>query len=85
MAGILNNKTRIMDVIVTREGRRQIADGNLRAKFASLTDTQAFYESDIISGSTDPTDRIYFEASSSPIDRIIFEKDESVLKIHFDD
>lgn len=77
MAGILDKKTRIMDVIVTREGRRQIADGNLRATFASFTDSQAFYEFDAASGSTDPTERIYFEAFSTPIDQIIFEKDDS--------
>tara|TARA_A100001515_G_scaffold145073_1_gene151768 strand:- start:213 stop:1319 length:1107 start_codon:yes stop_codon:yes gene_type:complete len=77
MAGILDKKSRIMDVIVTREGRRQIADGNLRATFASFTDSQSFYEHDAVSGSTDPTDRIYFEAFSSPIDQIIFEKDDS--------
>ena len=77
MAGILNKKERIMDVIVTREGRRQMADGNLRATFASFTDNMAFYESDIVSGSTDPTDRLYFEAFSTEADQIIYEKDDS--------
>ena len=77
MAGILNKKERIMDVIVTREGRRQMADGNLRATFASFTDSMAFYESDSVSGSTDPTDRIYFEAFSTEADQIIYESDDS--------
>ena len=77
MAGILNKKERIMDVIVTREGRRQIADGNLRATFASFTDRNAFYESSPSSGSTDPTDRLYFEAFATDRDKIIFEKDDS--------
>jgi hypothetical protein len=77
MAGILNKKSRIMDVIVTREGRRQIADGNLRASFASFTDRNAFYEKDVLSGSTDPTSRIYFESFSTDRDKIIFEKDDS--------
>ena len=67
MAGILDKKTRVMDVIVTREGRRQMADGDLRATFASFTDKHTFYEKDIVSGSTDPTKRIYFEACSLAI------------------
>lgn len=77
MAGILDKKTRIMDVIVTREGRRQMADGNLRATFASFTDRNSFYEADALSGSSDPTDRLYFEAFSTDRDKIIFEKDDS--------
>jgi hypothetical protein len=77
MAGILDKKTRIMDVIVTREGRRQMADGNLRATFATFTDKNAFYEKDIVSGSTNPCDRLYFEAFSLSSDQIIFEKDDS--------
>jgi hypothetical protein len=77
MAGILDKKTRVMDVIVTREGRRQMADGDLRATFASFTDKHTFYEKDIVSGSTDPTKRIYFEACSLASDQIVFEKDDS--------
>jgi hypothetical protein len=77
MAGILNKKERIMDVIVTREGRRQMTDGNLRATFASFTDNMAFYEKDAVSGSTDPTNRLYFEAFSTEADQIIYESDDS--------
>ena len=54
-----------------------MADGNLRATFASFTDRNAFYEPDILSGSTDPADRLYFEAFSTDRDKIIFEKDDS--------
>ena len=42
MAGILNNKTRIMDVIVTAEGKRQLGRGNFRPEFASFSDKNAF-------------------------------------------
>ena len=73
MAGILDSKTRIMDVIVTAEGRRQMFRGDLRAEYASFTDGQAFYEKDPVSGSTDATDRIMFEAVSRLEDSIIFE------------
>jgi hypothetical protein len=77
MAGILNNKTRIMDVIVTAEGKRQLGRGNFRPEFASFSDKDAFYESDTLSGSTDARDRILFEATSLPADKIFLEYDDS--------
>lgn len=77
MAGILNNKTRIMDVIVTAEGKRQLGRGNFRPEFASFSDRNAFYESDALSGSTDARDRILFEATSLPADKIFLEYDDS--------
>jgi hypothetical protein len=79
MAGILNNKTRIMDTIITVEGKRQLGRGNFRPEFASFTDGQSFYESesDPVSGSTDATDRILFESVSLPCDKIFLEYDDS--------
>ncbi len=77
MAGILNSKTRIMDTIITAEGRRQLGRGNFRPEFASFTDGQAFYEKDAVSGSTDATDRFLFEAVSLPADKIFLEYDDS--------
>ena len=77
MAGILNNKTRIMDVIITAEGKRQLGRGNFRPEFASFTDRGAFYEADTLSGSTDARDRILFEATSLPADKIFLEYDDS--------
>jgi len=75
--GILNKKERIMDTIITVEGRRQFGRGNFRPEFASFTDGQAFYETDAISGSTDARDRILFEAVSLPADKIFLEYDDS--------
>lgn len=77
MAGILNNKTRIMDTIITVEGKRQLGRGNFRPEFASFTDGQSFYEEDVISGSTDARDRFLFEAVSLPSDKIFLEYDDS--------
>jgi hypothetical protein len=77
MAGILDNKTRIMDVLITDVGRQQLAAGKLQIKFASFTDMHSFYESDPVSGSADATNRIYFEASSRPQDLITYETDDS--------
>lgn len=77
MAGILNNKSRVMDTVITQEGLRQLAAGDFRIVYASFSDGEAFYESDAVSGSTDAGDRIYFEATSRPHDAIAFEADDA--------
>jgi len=77
MAGILDNKSRIMDVLVTEIGRRQMASGKMRIEFASFTDSSTFYRPDIASGSADATQRIYFEATNQHQDMITFETDDS--------
>jgi hypothetical protein len=84
MAGILDSKTRIMDVIITNEGRRQMTSGRLRAEFISFTDSQAFYEKSLASGSTDASKRIYFEATSKLQDSIVLETDDSGNLMQFD-
>lgn len=75
--GILNNKHRIMDVILTEVGKRQLSQGKLVIEHASLTDKHTFYEHDIVSGSSDATKRIYFEANVLPSDTIVYETDDS--------
>jgi hypothetical protein len=85
MAGILNNKTRVMDIIITDEGKRQAAAGELRVRYATFTDRHAFYED--ISGSLsvnnatgvagDASERLYFEAHSMFQDRVIVETEEA--------
>lgn len=77
MAGILDNKSRIIDAYITQEGRRQIANGRLRVRYASFTDANTFYSADATNGSSDPTLRIAFEACDLPQDQIIFESDDS--------
>lgn len=83
MAGILNNKERILDTIVTDEGRRQVPLGKLKIEFVSFSDRNSFYQKDVISGSDDASNRIYFEASSMPQDQITFESDDSGFLIPF--
>lgn len=72
MAGILDDKTRIMDLLITREGRRQAAAGQLRVRFATFTDYNTYYQ---VSGSygiaEDASGRILFEASSRYQDLIV--------------
>tara|TARA_B100001093_G_scaffold514585_1_gene588941 strand:- start:26321 stop:27382 length:1062 start_codon:yes stop_codon:yes gene_type:complete len=72
--GILDKKTRFIDLVVTQEGKRQIAAGKLRAEFASLSDCNAFYEK----GEEDSVaERLYFEAMERPENSIVLEKDDS--------
>ena len=72
--GILDKKTRFIDLVVTQEGKRQIAAGQLRAEFASLSDCNTYYkkgEEDTVS------QRIYFEVMERPENAIVLEKDDS--------
>lgn len=75
--GILDSKTRMLDTIITQEGRRQLASGKMRFEFVSFTDADAFYQGDVDDGSSDPSDRLYMEACDLPQDQITFEADDS--------
>ena len=83
MAGILDSKTRIIDAYLTKAGRDQISTGKLRIEFASFTDRSAFYEASAVSGSTDASERIYFEAGSTDADQVTFETDDSGKLINY--
>ena len=75
MAGILDSKERVMDFIITQEGKRQAGFGELRVKFASFTDLHTFYEksgsADLPELAEDASDRIFFEAYSRYQDVIV--------------
>lgn len=75
--GILDNKSRFIDTLLTLEGRRQLAEGKMRIEFVSFTDADAFYSADVSSGSSEPSDRLYLEAASLPYDQITFEADDA--------
>lgn len=79
MAGILDSKTRVMDFILTDEGRRQVRDGDLRLAFASFSDLGAFYAEDEGGAAADASSRIYFEAHSRPQDRLVVESSLGIL------
>jgi len=82
MAGILDKKTRFIDLVVTKEGKRQIAQGNLRAEYASLSDISAAYEQNEYA--SDMKSKLYFEVMESPNNVIVLEKDDSGKLIDFD-
>lgn len=77
MAGILDNKTRIIDTVVTSFGREQLAAGGIQVRYVSFTDGGTFYAADAISGSSDVSGLPFFEAGTLPFDRITFTSDES--------
>lgn len=77
MSGILDSKSRVLDTIVTLEGRRQLAAGGLQVKYVSFTDALTFYSSDLTSGSTDASTRLYFEQCNLPQDQVVFNADAS--------
>lgn len=65
-----------MDTIVTLEGRRQIANADLKIRYVSFTDGATYYKADITSGSADATTRLYLEQCHLPQDQITFEADD---------
>jgi len=77
MSGILDNKSRVIDAILTFEGRRQMAAGNFSVKYATFSDKNLVYQSDLEEGHVDPTTKIYLESFNSPCDEIIFVADDS--------
>lgn len=84
MAGILDSKSRIMDVVITEQGRRQLASGKMKIEFATFTDAGSFYADGGNGIIEDPSDRIYFESPSDlPSDLITFETDDSGFLIPY--
>lgn len=77
MSGILDPKSRVLDAIVTLEGRRQMSSGRFKIDFVTFSDSMTFYERDAISGSADIGSRVYLECSQLPQDQITFEADDS--------
>jgi len=78
MAGILDNRSRVLDTIITNEGRRQAATGKMNVEYVSFSDASAIYALDtLVSGGPDFTSRLTFEAGNLPQDVIVFETDDS--------
>lgn len=77
MSGILDNKTRVLDTIVTVEGRRQLSQGGIDIAYVSFSDGATHYAADLASGSQDATQRIFLEACQLPQDQITFQADDS--------
>ena len=74
--GILDSKSRIIDAILTSEGRRQMAENTFEISYVTFTDSGVAYIPDSANGHVDPTDKIYFEACNLPQDQITFEAND---------
>lgn len=82
--GILDGKSRIIDTVLTQEGKRQVAQGKVRATYVSFTDSSAIYNTDtIVSGGLEPSNRFVLEAGSLYQDQITIESDDSGLLQEF--
>lgn len=75
MAGILNNKNRVLDVILTELGRQQMNRGEFEISYATFSDQNARYENIGDSVLMNLQDEIYFETYSSSADEIVPEID----------
>lgn len=74
--GILDSKSRIIDAILTSEGRRQMAENTFDISYVTFTDSGVSYIPDSQNGHDDPTCKIYFEACNLPQDQITFEAND---------
>ncbi len=78
MSGILDPKQRVLDTVITNEGRKQASSGRMRVEYISFSDASAIYALDtLVSGGLDFTSRLTFEAGNLPQDAITFEVDDS--------
>jgi len=74
--GILDPASQIADVVITSEGRKQLAAGTFKISYASVTDTGVVYSAPV-SGSYDVAGLAFIEQGSSPHDLVTLESDDS--------
>lgn len=74
--GIIDKKSRVVDVLLTVEGRRQLASGKLRIEGVSFSDGGTFYRGTTGSGVL-TSERVMLEAASMGADSITPEADDS--------
>lgn len=75
--GILDNKSRIIDTVITAEGRRQLSTGMMKIEYFSFTDGDVFYQSSSLGVTDNASQRFYLESSPFlPSDQITLEVDD---------
>ena len=75
MSGVLDNKKRVLDVILTELGRDQMNRGEFEVSFVTFSDKGSQYVDDGTGVASSILDNMYFETYSSPADEIIPEID----------
>jgi hypothetical protein len=68
MSGILNKKNRIIDFVITNNGRSQIENGDIRYKYATLSDKSILYTKDHEISKTNKADISNSEFNYIPIE-----------------
>lgn len=71
MSGVLDNKKRVLDVILTEIGRDQMNRGEFEVTFVTFSDKGCQYNDDGTGVAASILDNLYFETFSSPSDEII--------------
>lgn len=75
MSGVLDNKKRVLDVILTEIGRDQMNRGEFEVSFVTFSDKGCQYIDDGTGVAASILDNLYFETYSSPADEIVPEID----------
>lgn len=70
--GILDPKSRVIDLLLTNEGKRQLVNGQMRTEFISFSDSSVNYLDEDI-------EKIILEANNLPQDTITSESDDNEL------
>jgi hypothetical protein len=83
MAGILDSKERIIDLVVTPEGKRQMNGGRFVMEYATFTDVGSFYSGQVQSDGSEVADdagsRIHFEAVARYQDVVVPELEDGIV------
>ena len=83
MAGLLDNKSRLIDAAFTLSGKSQAFAGGLRVKYVTFSDIGAKYEGDENEIAIYSSASLGFECYSTPWDTITVETDESGMMLSF--
>ena len=75
--GLLDKNSRVVDSILTIEGRRQLSAGNLDVAFYAFEDSDVVYADNGAGVLFDASSRISFEATQKQQDTIVVRSDES--------
>lgn len=83
MAGLLDNKSRLLDIILTSRGRSQAMTGGLKFRYATVNDNESSYDSDNNGIAIQSAAQIGFESHSSPWDDLTITTNDDDYLISF--
>ena len=83
MAGLLDDKSRVIDAILTLSGRSQAMAGGLKVRYVTLSDTGFSYVGDSSEIALYSSASLGLECFSTPWDTVTVETDESGMMLGF--